>query len=710
MKRILPVLLVLCLVLSFSACTNRSETQSQPSQTTAPLSGKTMTVQYSENYAPFQGNAVVSDVARIDNQLLFAGALEGKPLLGLAEYNVSETGRVILSETASIPLDQAEAPDEAEIYDITAGGDGYFYVLTGNARSSNSGNFKVLRYAKTGEYQDQTTISAFKDDTQNRFALCVDSSSRIILMGKDYTYMFPWQGSPAGKQVLENQYFECISLTSDGPVLSIHNMRMDGSPFYLVDPSSGELKQLSITNPYNPAENVEGFKNVWGGSFGLCQGLNGEYISNSGEKFILLDFANDSFEELLRWNYSSYDCGSACRLSQDSYICVIPGTDSLLLTGMEETAYKEKTAVRVALIGLDDSILTMLNNTSQEYSYEATCYTPDNTDRFMTDLTAGDGFDLVVFAGKLNTSSSQFDDLFKYIDTDPDLTRDSFLPNFLDSLSSKGELHQIWDRTYVSTLAARTSDLGGRTALTPADYKRIVEDDPKIEAVFDTFMSKNALLGWVAEVGISTCVDRDHAACHFDSQEFTSLLAWCMDMGNDQQEGVPGISYDPSQVILFPYGVRSELNCSDARNYLGDRFTFVGFPNGGDGFHYYVLPNYDGVSMAIPVNSQNKDGAWAFIRSRLSMEAQLNIRQSQAGPVIYDAFRRIAEENNPVAGDCELIYDLLTRTHYASLEDPGLKEIIIACGQGYLAGDKSLTDTINLIQSRASIYVSEQYS
>ena len=41
--------------------------------------------------------------------------------------------------------------------------------------------------------------------------------------------------------------------------------------------------------------------------------------------------------------------------------------------------------------------------------------------------------------------------------------------------------------------------------------------------------------------------------------------------------------------------------------------------------------------------------------------------------------------------------------------DSQVRDIILECGQAYLAGDKSLEETVELIQSRASIYVSEQY-
>ena len=75
----------------------------------------------------------------------------------------------------------------------------------------------------------------------------------------------------------------------------------------------------------------------------------------------------------------------------------------------------------------------------------------------------------------------------------------------------------------------------------------------------------------------------------------------------------------------------------------------------------------------------------------LSVEAQ---RYVTAGlPVILEAF------------------ELLERTKYAeSVQDSGLKEIITDSCRNYFDGTATLDDTVDIIQSRASVYMSEQYS
>lgn len=711
-KTRMKVMAICVMVCVLAGCGNRSELPSetrQEEQSATLSSGETMARQYSESYYPFSGGTTVKDVSRIGSRLLLCGEGAGSSTLAMAEYTVEESGRVSISETQSIALDAPNEANEAVIYDIAAGGDGYFYVLTGNEQENDSGDFAVLRYSPEGVFQDKMAIEGFPEETAGGLSIAVGAEGEMVLMGIDYVYFLRWQGTPTNKQTIERASFTCASATDSGIVLSIYNFTLDASPFYLIDPQSGTMSRLSITNPVNPAEDAKGFKLVWGGSLSLCQGLEGEFISNSGESFVLFDFENDSYEELLQWNFSSADIGSACRLTETSFICVSPDSEAMLLTGMEEVPYEEKTVVQVAVVGADaDAYLAGMNSRSTEYEYQAVNYEAEEADRFLTELSAGTVFDLVLFSDSVNTSSDYFEDLYPYIDADPELSRASFLPNLLESTEVHGELHQLWDQTAITTLLGKYSYVGTGEGLTTADYLRIAEENEQILGVFDSFMSKEALLSYVAKIGISTFVDKENASCAFDSGNFSDLLAWCAAMGNGTPEGSGGVAYEPYEYILNPVYLTSPIADTYVESW-GDYASYVGFPNGGSGYHYYSSVWGQGLSMAIPANSQNKQGAWAFIQDRLSLDSQLSLGEMSALPVNFEALKRLAEASSTQAG-CAALYDLLDKTKYAeTFADEELQNIIVSSGMSYISGDKSLEETIGLIQSRASIYVAEQY-
>ena len=709
LTKLITVCIMFCQLVG---CTSQSEPSTAEQQARTNLvsdSVKTMSSQYSENYYPFPGGYIVRDVSRIENRILISGAGVEGSILGIADYIVSDSGRVTITAAQIIKLDAPNEENEAVIYDIAAGGDGLFYVLTGNEWESYAGDFAILRYSTDGTFKDKMTITDFPENTEGGLSLAISANGEMILMGTDYVYSLIWNDTPKNKQTIERTSFTCASTTSKGIVLSIYNRMLDASPFYLMDPETGIMTRLNITNPINPAEDAEGFKMIWGGSMSLCQGLNGEFISNSGDSFILFDFEKDSYQELLRWNYSSMEISSACRLSNDSFLCVVPESDAMLLVGLEEIPYVEKSVVRVALIGVNsDAHIPEMNSKSQNYEYQTISYEDGEAERFLTDLIAGERFDLVIFNDSVNTSSDYFDDLYPYIDADPDMSRDSFLPNLLESTSVHGQLHQIWDQTAISTLAGKHSYVGTGEGLTTSDYLRMVEDNEQILSVFDSFMSNVDLLSYVAQIGISTFVDKENATCYFDSQHFSDLLLWCRDMGNGVQEGSGVESYEPYEYILNPVYLTSPIADTYVENW-GDYVSYVGFPNGDTGYHYYSAFSGYGLSMAIPANSQNKDGAWAYIKERISFDSQLDLGDISALPVNYDALKRLAEASSTEEG-CNALYELLNKTKYAkTFTDIELENIIISSGQSYINGDKSLAETIELIQSKASIYVAEQY-
>lgn len=336
-------------------------------------------------------------------------------------------------------------------------------------------------------------------------------------------------------------------------------------------------------------------------------------------------------------------------------------------------------------------------------------------------MVTGRAPDLVLTRGpaEINTDSGLFDDLYPYIDADVTLSRDGFIPNLLQILSCGGELHQLWEAVEIYTLAARVSDVGDGAGLTPEDYNRIVEQDQQYQAVFERYVGKSVLLGWISNVGSSAFVDRENASCSFDSQAFRDLLAWCGDVGDDVPEGSGIAPYDASEVVLMADPLQDVSVPAAGRRYLGrmERLTgepcvFVGFPNGGGGFSYYANSGL-GVAMAVPVQSRNKEGAWALIRERLSSEHQLEKGAGgyyACGLPVIDAVMRRRVEAELTEEDAAKLYALMESIQYAeTFSARPLHTIIQEAGQAYLAGDKTLDEAVALIQSRAGLWGAEQY-
>lgn len=374
----------------------------------------------------------------------------------------------------------------------------------------------------------------------------------------------------------------------------------------------------------------------------------------------------------------------------------------------QEPSEEVGSVVKVACVCAQPSVFgpTSLNG----YEYQITHYDYGEHERYIADLTAGDVPDLVLFGTTpfveypgLDVSNEYYDDLYEYIDADDTLSRESFLPNLLEAMSRGEELKFLCRQVEIATFVARESAVGDGYGLLPSDYERIMAESPGYQSLFDTFVTKASLLDSVCIISEMAFTDRENASCDFDNDYFRSLLEFCNSSPYD--EYVDGQStYDFDNILLKREYLSSALRFNVMPGVYGDEPVFVGFPDGDMGCSYYIC----GLGYAIPAQSSNKEGAWAYIKHMLSVEAQ---RYVTAGlPVILEAFE-LALEDGDVSEDMQRkALELLERTKYAeSVQDAGLKEIITDSCRNYFDGTATLDDTVDIIQSRASVYMSEQY-
>ena len=685
------------------------------------LSADDVTLQfYSETAYPLPGGHIIVGIARLDDCLLLAGNGDGGAVLGFADYDLTDTGRVVLSETRTVELED----QDVVVYGAAAGGDGYFHVLAGTRKGGDGdeGSFSLLCYSQEGVLLESVPISCGPDVSIDDIQ--VGYGGEIVLYGiawrgsgyVSFVSLFSGQGELIHTEFLDDRFILSSALCAEGIVFSGVTQTYGEGFYALLDSGSGRLAELDV-----PAAEAGA------GSQSSCQGLDGEYVIETGERYLEYDMEAGESRELLRWADGSIGAPlGACRLGEYALACYT-GEDALYLLGMVPGSSRERSVVNVALVDISnpDPVLSQMNQNSELYVYRAagsySSYNEGEIDRFLTEMMTGRAPDLVLMGNtaSINTDSGLFDDLYPYIDADETLSRDGFIPNLLQSLSYGGELHQLWEAVEIYTLAARASDAGSGAGLTPEDYNRIVEQSPQYQSVFERYVGKGVLLGWISNIGNSGFVDRENASCSFDSQAFRDLLAWCGDMGDDVPEGSSIAPYDTSEVVLMLEPLQDVSFNAGGRRYLsrmewltGEPCVFVGFPNGDSGFSYYTTGSR-GIAMAIPAQSQNKEGAWALIRERLSPEHQM---KKDAGgyyvcglPAIDAAMRRRVEAELSDE-DAAKLYALMGSIQYAeTFSSKSLHAIIREVGEAYLAGDKTLDEAAALIQSRASLWVSEQY-
>lgn len=686
MKRFISLLVIFLLLISQGACTDiENKNSSDVTDEHVKANNKIVYIQYQERFFPFPGEITVTDIAQLQGRLLILGTDDNQYYLSIADYSFDDQNRTVFSDSIYLDFRAANFLNDAVVQDISAGADGYFYMLIKQTSDNFSKRYIVVQLNNDGEIYDYLEIDAPNDEVFSKAYVSADH--QVVLVGLNSITLCNWKGELINNFPIDI-YFDISS--NDTGLLFFCDDKIAFFDYQAMKLSTSNMPDYADNDSFIP--------------FVGCQGLDSNIFVNDGLYFYQIGLGNENIERTIRWNYSFYDFSKiavSCQLGEDSFASVILDEEFIYITGFEKEAYAERSIVNVALIGVRESALDEINGKSQLYEYKAITYRIDEIDRFIMDMASGNVPDLVLFINNLNTSSPLFEDLYPYIDSDPELSRESFLPHLLEGLSTNGELHQIWDKVQIYTLLARQRDVGEAKNLTTSDYDKLLEESEQYSAIFKSFMSRENLLNFVAGIGTNFFVDKENAVCYFDSPAFSDLLKWCNEMSGAKQEGQYIDDYSIDEVILF-FEILSPERLEFIPEIYGEPMTVVGFPNGDIGFSCYYHASR---AAAIPTGSQNKEGAWFYIRELLKMENQL---EGTDWPVITDAVQRKAG-TLPVESKI-LLDELFEKTCYTyNFTDDSLQEIIISCGQAYLQGGRTLEETISLIQAKASIYVSEQY-
>ena len=243
------------------------------------------------------------------------------------------------------------------------------------------------------------------------------------------------------------------------------------------------------------------------------------------------------------------------------------------------------------------------------------------------------------------------------------------------------------------------------------DYlQQVVEKNDKYDYLFDQFHRRDDWLRFMVTASGGKLVDWANGKCYFDSEYFIRLL----EMSKERPaEGVPPVGGWSSDVIrnsrslLYTqtYGnVRSAESL--ASEYGAENYVFVGLPEIGS----VVMPE---ASIGISVTSHHKQLCWTFLRSFLVEDSRytydITMRRDIANQSVLDCLKQSSgySDEDREKGMRALLEELeVVDTLYQV--DSNLWRIIEPEVGRFFSGQKSATEVAKVIQSRATLYLTEQ--
>jgi len=349
------------------------------------------------------------------------------------------------------------------------------------------------------------------------------------------------------------------------------------------------------------------------------------------------------------------------------------------------------------------------------------------------------------------------EDLWPFIESDKDIGgRAGLMDRVFTAAEQDGKLYQIFDTFTISTVVGSPSVVGERTSWTLEDLQDALEKMPEGCAVFNEYNTKDNMLQMVMSMNLDSFLDWDTGECHFDSEDFKSLLAFCDNFPLDYDwESSQGDDYDEhtriseGRQMLMVENLRDFKSIQMDKAIFGGEVSFIGFPveDGGVGSSFEVS---SGLSMS--ASCADKEGAWTYIRQLLlprseEVEDLSRLFRFNGFPANKKDFQKMAEQSmipdgyktdedgnqildedgNPIEEshsswginnftinvfatkqeEYDQIMALYNQVDKMSSVDRSVYDIVTEVAGSYFAGDRTLDDAAGLIQNKVTTYVNE---
>lgn len=473
---------------------------------------------------------------------------------------------------------------------------------------------------------------------------------------------------------------------------------------------------------------------------------------------------------------------TGCTSGGSSFSSAVIDTAVQTETGTSASAKKERQIITVTFIhtgrfaGLmqPDLFVDRFNRSQSDYEVKIVNYWQYNSEydlhcegafrQLKLDIVSGDAPDIVVLSDhsvvELLGKKGSLTDLNEFLDDDPEVNRDTLMPNVLTALESEdGSLYSIAPQFQIETMAVKKK-FGQRENWTVKEMMYLYDNAPAAADHLYDGISRDSMFDAIL-CSMDHIVDYENAECYFDSDEFVDVLEFCnrfvekTDEPATQQDDPYGtyhadkatwLKNDRSLVEMFTiwgeHNVDMNDFCKVRDTDFGDDITLVGYPSSsGHGGKLSLLDEF-----VIPNTCSDKKGAWQFVRHFLTEEIQAVPEEIvEPGAPIHEvrylrtrkdcfedwldtcryfidwsdeqqAFVKVYQlgKNNETAHpltDEEINdlrrYILSCDTLYDGLDS----EIISICKEEaavYFAGDCTAKQAADYIQNRCSILVSER--
>ena len=640
----------------------------------------------------------------------------------------------------------------------------YPVYVEGQEYNENSQKYFLTKYDAEGNQVYMQDISeTMKADDMNAYIqyMEVGKDGKVYASADTIVRIFGEDGTYIGEVKGSGNWIMGLTVSKEGRVFfSQHSTQGNGVEMVEI---LADTKSLGDTFQNVPDA----------GNGKAVAGVNEDLIIGGYNELYAYDFADQTSTPILTWTGcnvigSNVRCVAAAEDGSYVAICEDYSTNTTEIVRLVEKPRSEvpqKTQIILGTFNSSQDLQTAVvhfNKRNAEYQIAIEEYTIEYQDnwtpedyeaavaQFNTSLVGDNAPDIIdisynVDVGNL-VSKGALEDLSVYLDNSETVSREDFVEGILNAHTIGGKLITIPETVTINTLLGRTEQVGEESGWTVQEIIAFAEKYPDSEIL--EYATKSSILQTMLQYSFDLFVDYENAACSFNTQEFKDVLAFAntFPAENKYDENEPSMPRRiQSGAILL-----SEANVHNTQAYqmytqmFEVDVTNIGYPTFDGSLGAYM--HGDGM-YAIFSNSENKEGAWQFLESVLAYdepeewgihgfpsrkdELQEVFEADMTPEYLLDenGEKMLDENGEPLqhpktswgyddwntdifAASQEQVDDITEMLNSAKSNltlDATLFSMIAEEAESYFSGQKSVDEVADIIQSRAGMYVSENY-
>lgn len=545
----------------------------------------------------------------------------------------------------------------------------------------------------------------------------IDVSGNIFVAvkaAKTYVYVFDKQGQYLfGAE--DNSNLLCVVTAAEGDVV------------FCVSDGTTSCRLLTID------QNARGWSEnriELGTVYGIYGGASHSFYIYDSSDFYSYTTETQSKELIFNWADLGLSTGDVhvCELSDGRFAAI---TGAFSQTGLYsydltliEPGKDERTILTMSSIQPDESVVeavAQFNKSSQKYKVELTQYFSsyeevsdedlDNAiEKFNLDITSGNIPDIIDLSNmpiEIYTKKGILEDLYSYINTDPDINMEDYFENILDAFSIDGRLPYVTNGVMIATFFADSRILGTEAGWTYDDVLSLLEQY-KLDGLNSEFFLEKAIQS------SDSLVDWSAGECYFESDEFIQLLELAAKVGNKNGNAFSGETKDKSVSAIYNITF-SVYDIAQFFDIFEGNVNAIGLPNDHGTDYQAVLP---GAKIGMSAAGRNKEGAWSFVRTFLEERQQDSSYFFPIRKASFDKLMKEAMNGNSIWSyryegkitqqEVELAKALLSSAHYSFSDNTTIIDIATEEAEAYFDGSRTAKEVAANIQTRVQLYINEQ--